>query len=361
VSIKPSHLEALQALGYTESEAHFLYIVATHSGYFVARQFLAFTCGHWGRRATAFWHKLHTKKHARTEHFPMHGKVYHVFSRKLYRQIDRENLRNRREHEFEYIQRRIGMLDFVLSHPQYRYLETEPEKVSYFCDQLKVPTHFLPAKIYCGQKTSQPTVRYFVDKFPMLLDCDASSPSPVVTFTYLQGPEACLTEFVHHLQAYLPLFRQLSEFRFIYLARLDSHFAKAKELFDSTATIPLGSDSSAELCRYFQIRKAWDFRQYGSVTDGDLIFRNQAKTRFVGERFEHLYRGWKAGRVTEADIRQEFGGTGRPVIAHFRTEILPRFGVPERRPGEYGEEGKDYVPHLRPLHFHHTACSEFVK
>jgi len=203
VSIKPSHLEALQALGYTESEAHFLYIVATHSGYFVARQFLAFTCGHWGKRATAFWHKLHTKKHARTEYFPMHGKVYHLFSRKLYRQIDRENLRNRREHEFEYIQRRIGMLDFVLSHPQYRYLETEPEKVSYFCDQLKVPTHFLPAKIYCGQKTSQPTVRYFVDKFPMLLDCDASSPSPVVTFTYLQGPEACLTEFVHHLQAYL--------------------------------------------------------------------------------------------------------------------------------------------------------------
>ena len=49
--------------------------------------------------------------------------------------------------------------------------------------------------------------------------------------------------------------------------------------------------------------------------DGDLIFRNQAKTRFVGERFEHLYRGWKAGRVTQADIRQEFGGTNRPVIA----------------------------------------------
>jgi hypothetical protein len=155
----------------------------------------------------------------------------------------------------------------------------------------------------------------------------------VVTFTHLQGPEASLTEFVHHLQAYLPLFRQLSEFRFIYLARLDSHFAKAKELFDSTVIIPLGSDPSGELCRYFQIRKPWDFRQYGSVTDGDLIFRNQAKTRFVGERFEHLYRGWKAGRVTEADIRQEFGGTSRPVITHFRAEILRRFGAPEQRLG----------------------------
>ena len=266
----------------------------------------------------------------------MNGKVYHVFSRRLYRQIGRENLRNRREHEFEYIQRRIGMLDFVLSHPEYKYLETEPEKVSYFCDQLKVPMHFLPSKIYCSQKTSQPTVRYFVAKFPMFFDGDSTSSSTVVTFTYLQGPEASLTEFVHHLQAYLPLFRQLSEFRFIYLARLNSHFAKAKELFNSTAAIPLGSDTSAELCRYFQIRKAWDLRQYRSVTDGDLIFRNQAKTRFVGERFEHLYRGWKAGRVTQADIRQELGGTNRPVIAHFRTEILRRFGAPERGPGAAG-------------------------
>jgi len=336
LNIEGSHLEALKALGYTESEARFLYVVATHSGYFVARQFLAFTCGHWGKRATTFWHKLHTKKHARTEYFPLHGKVYHVFSRKLYAQLGRENLRNRREHEFEYIQRRIGMLDFVLSHPQHKYLETEPDKVSYFCNQLKVPTHFLPAKIYCGQKTSQPTVRYFVDKFPMFLDGNSSASSPVVTFTYLQGPEASLTEFVHHLQAYLPLFRQLSEFQFLYLARLDSHFAKAKEVFDSTVAIPLASDVSAELCRYFQIRKAWDFRQYRSVSDGDLIFRNQAKTRFVGERFEHLYRGWKAGRVTEADIRQEFGGTSRPVIPHFRTEILIRFGAPERGLGAEG-------------------------
>ena len=332
MSIKPSHLEALQALGYTESEARFLYIVVTHSGYFVARQFLAFTCGHWGKRTTAFWGKLHTKKHARTEYFPKSGKVYHVFSRRLYRQIGRENLRNRREHEIEYIQRRIGILDFVLSHPQCEYLETEPEKVSYFCDQLKVPTHFLPARIYYGQKTSQPTVRYFVDRFPMLFGSDTSSSFPVVTFTYLQGPEASLTEFVHHLRVYLPLFRQLSGFRFLYLARMDSHFQKAKELFHSVVAIPLGSDVSTELCRYFQIRKAWDLKLYASVTEGELIFRNQAKTRFAGERFEHLYRGWKAGRVSEADIRVEFGGANHPVTVHFGTELLRRVGSPEPEP-----------------------------
>ena len=330
MNIARIHLDALEALGYTEAEARFLYIVATHSGYFVARQFLAFTAGHWGARTASFWNKLHTKKHARTECFPKSGTVYHLFSRRLYRQIDRENIRNPRQHEIEYIQRRIGMLDFVLSHPQWKYLETEPEKISFFCDRLQVPIHFLPSKIYHGQRTSQPTVRYFVDKFPMFLGSDASSPA--VTFTYLQGAEASLTEFVHHLEAYLPLFRQLSEFRFLYLARVDSHFEKAKELFDSLVAIPLGSDASADLLRYFQIRKAWDLSRYTSLTEADLIFRNQAKTRFAGERFEHLYRGWKVGRVTETDIRQEFRGSNRHTTVHFVTEVLCRDALPEQEP-----------------------------
>jgi len=84
------------------------------------------------------------------------------------------------------------MVDFVLSHPEYKYPETEPDKVSYFCDQLKVANSFLPAKIYYSQKTSQPTVRYFVDRFPMFPDSVTSSVLSVVTFTYLQGPEAGL-------------------------------------------------------------------------------------------------------------------------------------------------------------------------
>jgi hypothetical protein len=334
MNIAPAHLAALEALGYTAAEARFLYVVATHSGYFVARQFLAFAAAHWGYRTNTFWNKLHAKKHARTECFPKSGTVYHLFSRRLYRQIDRENIRNRREHEIEYIQRRIGMLDYVLSHPQWTYLETEPEKVSYFCAQLKVPNHVLPSKIYHGRKTSEPTVRYFVDKFPMFFGADASS-TPV-TFTYLQGQEAHLTEFVHHLEAYLPLFRQLSEFRFLYLARLDSHFEKAGELFRSLVTIPLGSDVSEELLRYFKIRKTWDLGLYASLSEADLIFRNQAKARFGSQRFEHLYRGWKVARVSETDIRREFGGGSCHTKVQFAAEVLPRFAVLEEKP-----EGKN--------------------
>src|SRR5260370_13297547 len=110
MNISPAHLNALQALGYTEAEARFLYIVATHSGYFVARQFLAFTSAHWGKRTTTFWSKLHATKHARTACFPKSGTVYHLFSRPLYRQIERENIRQRRDHEIQYIPRLIAIL-----------------------------------------------------------------------------------------------------------------------------------------------------------------------------------------------------------------------------------------------------------
>src|SRR6185437_5659067 len=333
MSISPSHLDALKALGYTEPEAHFLYLVATHSGYFVARQFLGFTGAHWGKRTTTFWAKLHAQKHARTECFPKSGVIYHLFSRRLYRQIGRENLRNRREHEIEFIRQRIGMLDFVLANQESWYLETEPEKVRFFCDQLKVPSQCLPAKTYQGSRASQPTIRYFVDKFPMFLGA-GSLTSPVVTFTLLQGVEASMAEFVHHLKAYLPLFRQLSEFRLLYLARADSHFQAAKELFDSLVTIPLQSDASADIVRYFQIRKAWDLKQYGTLSEADLIFRNNAKARFPGNRFENLYRGWKAGRLTEGNIRQEFGGDSRAHTVHFAAQILPRIAPASTETGE---------------------------
>lgn len=318
MNIAPAHLEALRGLGYSEIEARFLYIVATHSGYFTARQFLAFTGAHWGKRTTIFWGKLEIKRHARMECFPKSGTVYHLFARRLYRQIEKENLRNRREHEFDFIKRRIAILDFVLLNQGYQYLETEPEKVRFFCGTLNIQKHYLPARLYFGTKTSSSSVRYFVDKFPMYF----VPPSSVATFTYIHGGAAAFTDFVRHLETYLPLFRQISEFRLVYASRTDSHFEKATEIFRSLVKIPLESDISGDLLRYFRVRKAWDEKQYAAVTDADLIFRNHARSRFTGERFEGLYRGWKNGRVSESGIRMEVGTNETKHAVGFETFLL---------------------------------------
>jgi hypothetical protein len=58
------------------------------------------------------------------------------------------------------------------------------------------------------------------------------------------------------------------------------------------------------------------------LSEADLIFRNQAKSQFTGERFEHLYRGWKIGRVRKSDIPEEFGGTRQMDIAEKESQLV---------------------------------------
>jgi hypothetical protein len=64
MKIRYQDIEALQALGYTEIEARFLYIVATHTGYFVPRQYRDFSGVKWGYRTNNFAGKLEGQGHA---------------------------------------------------------------------------------------------------------------------------------------------------------------------------------------------------------------------------------------------------------------------------------------------------------
>ena len=325
MTMATSHSETLEAFGYTREEAHFLYLVATHSGYFMARQFLAFTGAQRGKRSTLFRAKLQANKHARTECFPKHGVVYHVFARKLYRHLGRENLRNFREHEIEYIQRRLAMLDFVLAHRHLDYLETEQEKCRYFEQIRGIAPHHFPSKTYHGHADSQPVVRCFGDRFPVYLDSLVSP--PVVTFSFIQPAEANLAEFVRHLKTYFPLFRELAAFRFLYLARTEAHFTKAREQFDSLVTIRLGVNPADDLLRYFRVRKAWDDCQYHALSEADLIFRNRAKRRFGAPRFDEMYGTWKIGRTTDAQVREELQGSGTRHDVQFESRLLAAVGA----------------------------------
>jgi hypothetical protein len=98
MKIAEQNIAAIQAFGYTESEARFLYIVATHSGYFIPRQFIAFTGAKWGKRSTHFAEKIESRGHAAWRKYPGIGGVYHLFAKGLYGEIGKENLRNRRRH-----------------------------------------------------------------------------------------------------------------------------------------------------------------------------------------------------------------------------------------------------------------------
>src|SRR5437899_5151796 len=181
-----SSLANLGSLGYTEDEARFLYLVATHSGYFSMRQFLQFTGTKSGDKIMAFYHKLLAKGHATARSFLRNGLVYHLFSRIVYRAIGRENLRNRRAHSLEHIRTRLVVLDFVLAHLQYEYLETEDDKLNTFvsswtsrknsCPGSVTPEPFTTQRPSATSWTSSPCSSVPVPSLPLWLPSRSSIP-----------------------------------------------------------------------------------------------------------------------------------------------------------------------------------------
>ncbi len=246
MKILPIHTEALQYFGYTEEESRFLYLVATHSGYFTCQQFLQFIKTKPGKRSVTFARKVVEKKHASSKEYLRHGRVFHLFSRNLYESIGRENVRFRRVHSTEYIRTRLIALDFILRNQGFTYLESEEQKLSFFCDQMGIDKKILPHKRYSGAIKGDFTDRYFVDKFPMFYN-PAASLSPVVTFSFIDPGFESMDSFRTHLDTYLTLFTKLPQ----------------------------------------------------------LLFMNQGKERFGNPGIENLYQRWRAGEITENTVRSE--------------------------------------------------------
>src|SRR5260370_35919940 len=87
-------IENLLGFGYTEDEARFLYIVATHSGYFSTRQYLTFTEAKRGDKSMAFTQKVLGQGHATARLLLRNGRVLHLFARLWYSPLGREKPRH---------------------------------------------------------------------------------------------------------------------------------------------------------------------------------------------------------------------------------------------------------------------------
>ena len=116
-TIRGEYVEAIERYGYTPTEARFLYLVATHSGYFTQQQFFRFAGVQRGGMGTRLTAKAMQHGHIRTARLARHTLIYNLFSRPFYESIEKDNLRNRRRLSDELIRTRLLILDFVLAHP----------------------------------------------------------------------------------------------------------------------------------------------------------------------------------------------------------------------------------------------------
>jgi hypothetical protein len=267
--------------------------------------------------------------------------------------MEKDNLRNRRRHSFKFIRTRLVLLDFILANQILAYFETEQDKVRFFCETMGMSKDFLPAKVYEGRPGSQPTVRYFVDKFPLFLAAPVSGAPPVVTFSYVDSGFETPSGFLTHLAAYRRIFGQLATFRFLYIAAKDAYFGMAEERFRSLVKRPLESDTSAEISRYFQIRRKWDNHEYVVPVTEDLEFLNIARQRFRGDCFDGLYHEWRSGELGEQALRAKFSRLRPERSVFFDTYLVRSHRRPvdlERKIGERCVKDTDHHPVHRSVH-----------
>jgi hypothetical protein len=298
MTISSHSVEALRGLGYTSQESEFLYLVAIHSGYFTHRQFLSFTRTKPGNVSYKFISKLVRDRLASFHPYRAGGRVYHLFSRKVYRAIERDNLSARKRHQLDYIKSRLVALDFVLAHPHHHYLETDAEKVSFFGKEMGVRVELLPARLYCSTKSRKATPHYFVDRFPLYINALLSP--PVVTFTYVDPGSVTLQPFRTHLSTYSELLRSLGRFDFFYVGPSSRLFLAAEsEFYRFLAGRSVGM-SLTDLIRYYQVRLAWESNH--RVPSSDVLFLKEAKARYIGKKFDSLYEKWRCGGLEDSSV-----------------------------------------------------------
>ena len=317
MSMTRFQLEGLHLLGYTRRESEFLFLVATHSGYFTNRQFKLFVRTESGSISHAFIRKLLAHKHASYHAYRSGGRVYHMFARKVYQAIGRENLRTGKKHELEYVKTRLVALDFVLGHAEYRYLETEPEKLAFFASEYNVSIDTLPVKHYRARKSAEVTPRYFVDRFPMFVSPGSST--PIVTFTYVDAGAVTLDGFGTHLRAYQRLLQALPRFEFIYIAPSARLFRAAESEFHHVLYKPREQSVSVNILDYFRLRKAWDAKE--RVASADVVRLKEAQLRYARSEVENLYAKWRQGVVADDEVIRDASQSVEPGNTTFRTLV----------------------------------------
>jgi len=300
---QPEHIAAIRRLGYNETEATFLYLVATHSGYFTRSQFLRYSRQSKGCLVHRFTTKTLTQGHATAKEYGYQTLIFHLFSRQIYGAIDKDNLRNRRQLSNELIRTRLLILDFVLCDPNRQYLETEADKVQYFNRELGIPLILIPCRTYKSRKSGSQTDRYFVDRFPIFL---TNEPLPTPTFVYCDSDLPGLFGYLTHVRNYEQLLRRLHRFNLVYASPDSAKFRRAQSFFSRTfdSTSPM---DTAPLARYFDIRRLGESRKTECLTRTDRELLRDGDKRFQGTLFESLYQKWSARTVSQSDLELHLG------------------------------------------------------
>jgi hypothetical protein len=326
MKIPSESIAALSEFGYTTREAEFLHIVATHSGFFLQRQFMQYVDVSGRGPATYFLKKAMQRKHVR-EHLPERGtqKIYHLFSRQVYAVVGKENSRHRKPGRYGLLEKaavRVVGLDFVLAHLDCQYLEEEADKAGYFTQAKGISADVLPAKMFHRQDGRE-TRRFFVEKFPIFLSGEAST--QLTNFTYIEDDIRSLQTFASFLKRYRPLFESLNgNFKLIFVSNSTRSFRSAQRIFVHVLSGARSGGERQQLARFFWLRKMAEEKRFRELVHKDVVDWQKGLKRYMDPHYESQYEHWKrTGELPE----KETGPAVRDPKPHFETFLaMPNIG-----------------------------------
>jgi hypothetical protein len=332
-------ISSLEAIGYLECEATFLYLVAVHSGYFLRRQYNHFAGRDRGTVLDRLLRKASRRNHIEVIECGRGWHIYHLKSKSVYAALERPHSQNRRIKGDAHIKSRLMVLDFVLAHLSDNMLVEEVNKVDFFTTQCGVRSELLP-RSYAGR------LMYFADGFPILV-----SNAGVPRFAFFDEGHATTTRFERFLKQHQPLFAALGEFELIFVADSESNGARARATFNCflpadrlrgvTGVTPLGVDHFVE---YLALRQQSEAGGRG-VLSSDLNTLREGEAVYTSLEHQAIYAAWKAGSTSAEKLQQRFLQTS--MRATFSTVVLPyRYPLDALRSQPLSDEDDDTQHHI---------------
>ncbi len=222
---------ALESLGYTEREASFLYLVTSHSGYFLRRQFNRFIERKKGWIAQRFVDKARVAGHIEVIDYGQGKYVYHLRAKLMYRLLGNEESQNRHRKGDNEIRLRLMALDYVLENRSEHFLESARDKLDFFLNIRGVPSTLV--HVNHGQ------LRSFLSAFPISVVDYTQPATSVVRFAFIDEGMLSIRKFSRFLEDLAALMLEVRTFDVVYTSVSNINFPLAEKVFRKTFQAPI--------------------------------------------------------------------------------------------------------------------------
>lgn len=269
-----------------------------NAGFFLRRQYCEFLNRKLGSLPQQLAEKGAELGHIEVLDYGQRRHVYHLKSRAIYVILGNQPSDHHRPKGDAEIKTRLMVLDYLLACRKQRLLTLDQEKLEFFLDALQVPKNILPSAFSMAPDRTTPlTARYFVERFPILVDAGSTGERPIVHFSYFDYGALSIKRFARFLDKYKPLLEKLGTFGITYIATSSRNLATAQRKFNrafprTSRLLPFGFD---HITGFLEAQVRWD-RNDPTFSHQDLSVLKEGEKVYTLPEHTQLREAWLKGR-----------------------------------------------------------------